>query len=151
MCSSDLSGDITLQASEDVTFSCRLDGASAQACTGTYRYASLSDGQHSLVVRATDRAGRESQPVTVGWTVDTKAPGSSFTSRPSTVSNNDRESIAFAADELATLACKLDDGAWAACASPFTTPVLLDGDHTLAVRSTDRAGNLGPEALVSWT
>lgn len=48
----------------------------------------------------------------------------------------------FAADEDASYACKLDDGAWTPCTSPTAYGDLIPGWHTFAVRATDAAGNV---------
>ncbi len=44
---------------------------------------------------------------------------------------------------LKTLACSIDGGAATPCSSPFTTPALTDGQHTLAVNATDYFANAG--------
>ncbi len=38
--------------------------------------------------------------------------------------------------------CKIDAGAWTTCSSPFVTPALTVGPHTVEVRTRDRAGNV---------
>ena len=45
------------------------------------------------------------------------------------------------AGDTATLQCRLDDAAWADCASPATFEELAEGDHTVAFRAVDAAGN----------
>lgn len=40
--------------------------------------------------------------------------------------------------------CSLDSSAPVACSSPYTTPVLADGSHTLEVRALGEAGETGP-------
>lgn len=45
----------------------------------------------------------------------------------------------------------MDDGAYQACASPFTIQGLSNGQHLFAVRAKDATGNTGPAALRSWT
>jgi extracellular elastinolytic metalloproteinase len=47
----------------------------------------------------------------------------------------------FSSNEPATFECKLDDGDFAPCTSPFT-PTAADGPHTFSVRARDAAGNV---------
>ncbi|WP_228942414.1 hypothetical protein [Nocardioides sp. Leaf374] len=44
--------------------------------------------------------------------------------------------------------CRIDAAAWTECASPYTVDIagLADAAHTLAVRATDRVGNVGEPA-----
>ena len=48
------------------------------------------------------------------------------------------------ADEPAAFACAVDGGAPLPCASPFTTPPLSAGAHTVAIAATDAVGNVDP-------
>ena len=51
-----------------------------------------------------------------------------------------------------TFECKLDNGDWETCDSPYTTPSLTDGSHTLTVRAVDADGNKDPTgASFTWT
>jgi hypothetical protein len=50
-------------------------------------------------------------------------------------------SIPFSTEAGATSECRLDDGAWADCESPWTR-TLADGAYRLEVRSTDSVGNV---------
>ncbi|HEX2128902.1 MAG TPA: hypothetical protein VHF58_06760 [Solirubrobacterales bacterium] len=49
------------------------------------------------------------------------------------------------ADTPATFELSVDDGPFAACADPCTTPALSLGTHTLAFRAVDTDGNENPE------
>ncbi|MEA2220897.1 MAG: hypothetical protein QOJ35_3523 [Solirubrobacteraceae bacterium] len=44
-----------------------------------------------------------------------------------------------------TFECRLDDGAYQACTTPFTTPPLAEGTHTFEVRTTDLLGHVAAE------
>jgi hypothetical protein len=69
------------------------------------------------------------------------APETTIVSGPPGVTTNATPAFAFSASVPgATFQCSLDDGAFAACASPFTAPPLAAGDHTFAVRALDAAG-----------
>ena len=44
----------------------------------------------------------------------------------------------------ATFECRVDNGAFAACSSPFKTAALTDGPHTFEVKAKDEAANTDP-------
>jgi hypothetical protein len=72
-------------------------------------------------------------------------PDTMIVSGPPGVTTNASPTFAFASPVAgATFQCSLDEGAFAACASPFTAPPLAAGDHTFAVRALDAAGNADP-------
>ena len=69
-------------------------------------------------------------------------PDTTIVSGPPAVSTNASPTFVFASPTPgAAFQCSLDDGAFAACASPFTVPPLAAGPHSFAVRALDAAGN----------
>jgi hypothetical protein len=46
--------------------------------------------------------------------------------------------------------CRLDDGGWRACGSPYRLGGLVPGRHAFAVRAFNRAGLAGPVVSYSW-
>lgn len=62
--------------------------------------------------------------------------------RPASLINTSHTTVQFTANAPATFHCRLDDGPWAACASPHTLTGLTDGTHILRVRATDGDGNV---------
>lgn len=84
----------------------------------------------------------------------TTGPSVSFESGPQdpTPTNDSTPTFQFSAsDPLAALECSVDGGAPATCSSPFTTAVLGDGPHRLAVRATDALQNAGEWANRDFT
>ena len=83
---------------------------------------------------------------------DTKAPAVTITQAPAGVVSSGSVQIAFKASEAgASLSCRLDGAAYAACASPKALAGLSAGAHVFSVRATDKAGNVGSPASVAWT
>jgi hypothetical protein len=129
---------------------CKLDGAAFATCTSPTSYTNLHDGTHSFAVKATNAAG--TGPSTVyAWTIDTVGPAMAITQNPADPTNSRSAGFAFAASEPATFQCKLDDAAFASCASPQLYSDLADGRHTFVVRASDGLANLGPDAVYGWT
>ncbi|HEV3000695.1 MAG TPA: S8 family serine peptidase [Solirubrobacteraceae bacterium] len=126
------------------TFECRLDAGAWTRCTSPVSYTGLADGAHTFAVRATDAAGNvDPTPATRSFTVDTRAPETSVAGGPSGLTNDATPTFDLAATEAgARFECRVDAGAWAACASPHTTAALADGAHTFEVRAIDPAGNV---------
>ena len=125
------------------TFECRLDSAAFAACSAPATVSGLPDGSHTFAVRAVDRAGNaDATPATRTWRVDTAAPDTTITSGPSGTVADAQATFAFVSTETGgTFECRLDGGAYAACASPHTVTSLSPGTHVLAVRAVDAAGN----------
>ena len=125
---------------------CKLDGAAFAVCTSPATYSALPDGTHTFVVKATDAAGNTGQDVFT-WTIDNVAPTVIIVQKPTDPSDVKSPAFAFTLNE-GTAECKLDAGAFSACASPKSYPNLNDGQHAFTVRSTDPAGNTGQDSYL---
>jgi hypothetical protein len=75
---------------------------------------------------------------------DEVPPETTITSAPAGPTASGRVPFSFTADEPGSFECRVDEGPWAACASPFTTPPQTQGPHTFRVRAVDLAGNVDP-------
>jgi hypothetical protein len=130
------------------TFECRVDVGAWGSCTSPWTTAALSDGAHSVAVRATDAAGNtDASAASRSFTVDATAPDTSITSGPTGTTNDSTPTFAFSATEAgSTFQCRVDTGAWAACTSPWTTAALANGAHSVSVRAIDAAGNTDASA-----
>lgn len=128
------------------TFRCRVDSDPFQTCTTPYTTSNLSDGSHTFEVYAIDPAGNEDPtPASHNFTVDTVAPDTTIDSGPSGEINTSAPQYTFSStDNTATFECKIDSGAWNPCSSPWTTPTLPDGPHTIQIRAVDPAQNPDP-------
>ena len=86
-------------------------------------------------------------------TVDgTPPPPPTISTKPGNPSNSPGASFAFAdADATASFRCRLDGGAFAACASPKAYAGLTEGVHTFGVKAVDRAGNQSAVTSFTWS
>ena len=83
---------------------------------------------------------------------DTAAPDTKIVAGPSGTSSSDAASFSFTSEPAATFDCRLDSGAWVACAPPRAYSDLADGKHTFQVRAEDSAGNIDTTPAVrTWT
>lgn len=140
---------------QNSTFECKLDGGAWEPCnSGSKSYTSLTDGEHTFRVRATDATALTDPTEAVRtWTIDTVTPDTSISSGPSGDTTSTSASFDFAASEGGTtFECKLDGGAWESCSSGKAYSGLGTGPHTFLVRATDAAGNTdASEAVRAWT
>lgn len=128
--------EFVLAANEDVTFACDVDLAGFAACASPFTLSGLADGEHVMVVRATDVAGNSSV-VSTSWMVDTRPPVTQISADV----QGSAATLTFTADETATFSCAIDGGAETVCASPLQLAGLAAGAHTVVVHATDAAGN----------
>jgi len=113
------------------------------------------DGSYTLHVKATDGLGNQTasgSPATSVFTIDTVAPPApSITTTPANPSNQTVASFGFADPEgVVVYACRLDGGAYSACASPKTYSGITQGAHTFSVEAIDAAGNTSSRTTYSW-
>jgi hypothetical protein len=112
-----------------------------------------ADGTYTAHVRASDGAGNvETGPVRT-FTIDTAAPQTTIDAGPADPTTSASADFDFSGSEgSSTFQCRLDGGAWGACASPESYASLTDGSHTFDVRATDPAGNTdATPASFTWT
>jgi hypothetical protein len=137
----------TFDAEADVAFECRWDGALAwiPCAPGNTRPFTV-DGEHSLVIRAVDRAGNVSpESVARTFVVRSTIGTVTITGGPGRVTRDAAPVFTFAADaEDVEFACRLDRQAFTACTSPKAYSGLADGDHTFEVQGRDAVGNVSP-------
>jgi DNA-directed RNA polymerase specialized sigma24 family protein len=136
------------------TFECRMDAGDFARCRSPLSVDDLRQGNHVLVVRATDGAGnRDRSPAVYRWEIDTKRPKTTILSGPSGVVHRSRATFALDSNEVeVTYECSLDGRAFTACPPTVTFRVLPPGDHTFAARARDEAGNVdGTPARRRWT
>jgi parallel beta-helix repeat protein len=84
---------------------------------------------------------------------DTTAPDTALTSAPPTYTTSASARFDFTSPESAsTFQCKLDGGAYGACASPKIYMGLAAGSHSFSVRAIDPADNIDQTpASYAWT
>jgi len=136
---------------------------------------SLSGGNHSIYVQATDNSGNVTALLnygTVSYTNDSAAPSISLTSISSPTKNQNPVLSGVATDAIGTVSsvsfqvdstsgswssCTANDGSFNSASEAFScsvTSTLTDGNHTIYVRATDSNGNTtssGSESSSSFT
>jgi hypothetical protein len=109
----------------------------------------LAEGQHSYQLQAVvdGIAGPLSPPI--GFSIDTTAPDPPVITRPENFSlvNVVRPRISFTTSPDATTRCATDSGPLFSCSSPYQTPTLADGAHSVTVVARDSAGNSAASAV----
>ena len=123
--------------------------------TPSWTVEATADGPHVLTIAGQGQGlgtpfRREAE---LTLTSDCVSPDTALGSGPGGSTNDPTPSFAFSASGGASgFDCRIDDGAFSACSSPFTTPSLPDGAHRFEVRARDAVGNLdGSPASRSFT
>jgi hypothetical protein len=137
----------------------KLDGGAWTAYTQAVQVS--APGAHTVLFRATDRAGNVSQEGSVTFTVVAGQADDVPPSVSAVVTGTQNSSWQFidganinisaldTGSGVASVEYKLDGGAWTA----YATPVAVDtaGSHTFSYRATDVAGNVSAELSGSFT
>ncbi|MFD0743570.1 OmpL47-type beta-barrel domain-containing protein [Phytohabitans flavus] len=123
-----------------LTIESKVDSG-APVVTRDARYADVNvtgDGQHTVTVTATDRAGNVSSPASLPVRIDATAPASTATvdsaRRTVTVTSTD------ATSGVALIEYSIDTGPWTAYTGAIAAPD--SNRHTVSFRALDAAGNL---------
>jgi hypothetical protein len=122
----------------------KIDGGAFTTQTSPYLLPTLSEGAHTITVRAFDTANQTTDG-TVNVTVDITAPAAFTPSFVQTSPTNDNTpTVTFATTDnlgIDYYQVKVDAGAFSTHSSAYTLPGQLDGEHTVTVRAYDDAGN----------
>lgn len=155
------SANVEFESDEDgVTFEASVDGSAFQSATSPLSIGSVSLGDHTVRLRATDRAGNvEEAVVEHRWTVvaptgDTTPPNTELTSSaPQSPTVRRTASFSFSASESGSVfEGSLNDEAFHLITSPFQLTDAPDGENTFRIRAIDASGNVDPTPVsVSWT
>lgn len=149
---SDPNAEVTFDVEPGTHPECRLDGGPWLPCTSPWTGGPLPDGDHVLEIRSVDDAGNEGDVLTHEWTVDTEDPPAiEWGEVPSPSSSDPTPTLTFSGEPGSQAFCRVDDGPWEPCSSPFTVPTLGDGPHKVAVKIVDPAGNESPVVEHGWT
>ena len=121
----------------------------------------LADGQHTIYIRGRDAAGNTGTPKGSVFYIDRTPPAAPVLSAvPDTWTNQDTVSLTWSAlndlNNLTKVEYSIDSGSWTDTGrtdkaySGFAVDIsgLADGEHTLSVRGTDIAGNVGNAGTV---
>jgi arylsulfatase A-like enzyme len=144
--------DFRFEADELTTgpMTCNLDGRTVGCVNGRLSLQHVSNGDHTLSVRATDLANNVGVTV-YGWTVDRARPDVRIQTGPPVLSSNPTSVFNLSSSsDPGLFVCRLDDGPTMPC---FTAPSLYglkDGHHKLVVWSYDAAMNRSDPATYRW-
>jgi len=137
-------------------FQCSLDDGAFAACASPAAYNNLAEGSHKFILRGADINGVFSSPVMAQWTVDTVVPSTpQVTTVTTALTKLTSASFSFSSTDVggsgvASYQCSIDNGAFAACASPKDFTNLQNGSHSFRTRSVDNAANTSALATINW-
>jgi cysteine-rich repeat protein len=132
--------EVRFVANNETSTTCKVDGGTATPCTSPYNTGALSDGAHTVMVTAIRGALTRTATVTFNVNVDasivlTLTGGPSVANPAVTI----RPAFTFTTSSLrpVTTTCAIDGGSPLTCTSPFTSPPVLNGPHTLVVTANN--------------
>jgi len=112
---------------------------------------SAGDGLKTVYVQYMD-AALNVQGYSTTITLDQTAPVTTILTGPNDPTNNTGATFTFSSNEVgSTFENSLDGTAYTAVSSPAVISGLAEGAHTMSVRATDAAGNIGTPATYNWT
>jgi autotransporter-associated beta strand protein len=138
-------------------FEFQLDTGGFIAATSPVALSNLAEGNHMFAIRAVDKAGNVGAAATYSWAIDLTAPTALIGTAPAVTDGTATFSLSAAdlssggvSSGVHHLEWKLDGGAFSTVTSPATLTNLPGGNHTIAVRAVDNAGNVGSAATFTW-
>ena len=134
---------------------CRLDSQTQfSPCQFQFSLSGLSDGSHSLEVRAVDGVGWVSQLVSHSWIQDATAPTIYLTEKPPSITGEQRAAFQFSGGNnnqgIVSYKCQIDSGVREVCSSPHTLSGLSRGQHSFSVFGLDSTNNESQPSTYVW-
>lgn len=145
---------VEFSAGETASFTCSFDGAAAVECESPFAVEIATEGNHELVIGATDLAGNVAQPVTVAWIMDFSSPQISFGAmEPSSASviNSSSLTVNVNSTEPVSYTSYLDGVNINQTETPIQLSGLSEGAHQLVLDAVDGAGNPANTIAHSFT
>lgn len=134
-----------------VSFECGSDAQDFEPCSSPFLSNPIPDGHRTFKVRATDEAGNvDPTPAVAEFMIDTAAPDTSISSGTQKPTGDATPAFDLSATEAGSrFECSVDGGSFFGCGSPYVTPRLPDGSHTVRARAIDDVNNVDPSPAVS--
>jgi len=123
----------------------KVDGVAVDTRDGE-SLAKLSDGNHTITVEATDKA-KNTGSATSTFSVDTVSPSVTITSPAAGLTNNNILALSYEVDDPDAEVVVKVDGAAVDTRNGESLAKLSDGNHTITVEATDKAGNTGSDEV----
>jgi hypothetical protein len=127
-------------------YTCSLDNGAFAACTSPATFGNLNNGSHTVTVK--DSKGCLGPAVTKTVTIPSGVLASGTETDPNCSDGFGSMQVTFSGGTPG-YSCSLDNGTFAACASPATFGNLNNGSHTVAVK--DSKGCLAPTVTKTVT
>ncbi len=117
----------------------------------------VADGNHTVNLRAVDKAGNNGTAASVSFTIDATPPTTPTNLSKTTPDSNNKPTFTWTASTDATSGidyyeAKMDTGTWANLGNvtSYTWPSgVSNGNHNIEIRAVDKAGNIG--SIASFT
>jgi len=145
------SAGISMTGETGATYAYSLDNGNWINSSSTINLTGLTEGAHSIQIKATDSAGNVSASTTYSWSTDYTAPSFSASGIPSGTTKLNNASITLSGETGATFAYSLNGGSWITTGTNIVLTALAEGAHSIQIRATDSAGNASTSTAYSWT
>ncbi|MGH2959688.1 MAG: hypothetical protein ACRDKE_08785 [Solirubrobacterales bacterium] len=119
----------------ELTFECELDEGPATDCTDGLELTDVTEGEHTLLITATDMAGNVEDPsYNYTWTYAYTEPPVTAIATPGGAKSSKDLSIEFEAPgDIDYYRCSLDGAGFSECGSPVQITDLDEGAHSFKV------------------
>lgn len=134
---------------------CYLDDEEIAGCVSPIQLNALAKGPHRFHVKAMDKAGNLSEDLLYDFEiVDPTLKAVVLQAKPAAITNLTSAEISFITEgegnQLTSFQCKLDDGSFAACMSPYSVADLPDGLHKFSIQGKDAEMNESAVTEYTW-
>lgn len=128
--------------SAENSYQVRIDDGDFSAASNPYETGNLSDGSHTLSVRAVDAQNNaDPNPDSYTWTIDTTGPVISLSHSPPLRTTTTQASFEFSANETAQFQASIDNAPFIPVSSPYVFNSSV-GQHSMSLKAADALENI---------